>query len=136
MAQASAASGLMVGIVVRDLEAMTPFYQAVIGVDEFREFRPSNGLIRLFACGEGFVKVMQLDEPPTTSNPPGGNEGGSTGLRWFTFTRDDIEGVVERALAAGAKVAHPLQEYRPGARYAILEDPEGNCWVEILERLT
>jgi predicted enzyme related to lactoylglutathione lyase len=126
---------LQVGIVVRDLDAVTPFYQAVLGVDDYRESRPAHGLIRLFACGEGLVKIMQLDEPPHTSNPSGGNEVGCTGLRWFTFfPGDDIEAVFERAVAAGGKVVHPLQEYRPGKRYMILEDPEGSCWVEVLER--
>jgi catechol 2,3-dioxygenase-like lactoylglutathione lyase family enzyme len=127
-------SSLEVGIVVRDLEATTSFYGDALGLKHVADLPLPLGLQRRFACGGGIVKLMQLDTAPTTSNPPGGITGGSTGLRWFTFKVTNIEEVVDRCLAAGGRVASPLVEWQPGRKVVVVEDPEGSCWIELSER--
>jgi predicted enzyme related to lactoylglutathione lyase len=127
---------LEVGIVVRDLEAVTPFYRDGLGLPHVVDLPLGFGLMRRFACGDGIVKIVQLDDAPHTSNPPDGVLGGCTGARWFSVRVDDIEEALTRCEAAGARVVQPIQEWRNGSKLLIVEDPEGNCWVEVLERQT
>jgi predicted enzyme related to lactoylglutathione lyase len=125
---------LQVGIVVRDIEAMTPFYRDGLGLEHLSDSSHEIGLMRRFACGDdGIVKLLQLADPPTASNPAGGIRGSSTGLRWLTVRVPNIEETLSRCEAAGAKVVSPIEEWRPGSKLMILEDPEGNCWVEVAE---
>ena len=124
---------LEVGIVVRDLQAVTPFYQDGLGLAHIVDLDLPMGLMRRFTCGTGILKLMQLTDAPTSANPPGGMTGGSTGLRWFSFRVRDLEEVSRRCVAAGGRVAWPLEEWG-SLRVMILEDPEANCWVEIAEQ--
>lgn len=135
MAEKKARFGtLQIGIIVRDIEAMTLFYRDGLGLAHVDDLSPAIGQMRFFSCGsDGLVKLMQLAEAPTTSNPPGGIYGGSTGLRWFTVRVPDIEETLRRCEALGAKVVSPIQEWAPGTKIMIIEDPEGNCWVEVAE---
>ena len=41
---------------------------------------------------------------------------------------DDPDGVLERALAAGAEVVRPLRDEDYGSREFSVRDPEGNVW--------
>ena len=52
---------------------------------------------------------------------------GGTGVR-LILQVDDAERVVERAVAAGAKVLFPVQDMFWGARYGKLVDPYGHEW--------
>jgi predicted enzyme related to lactoylglutathione lyase len=122
-----------IGIVVRDLEGSTPFYQDGLGLSHLADVTTPFGLLRRFACGDGVVKLMQLDEQPSKSNPPGGISGKSTGLRWFSVTTDDIHTVLEGCQATGGKVVWPVQELGQGLKVLLVEDPEANCWIEVVE---
>jgi predicted enzyme related to lactoylglutathione lyase len=116
---------------VRDLEATTPFYRDGLGLQHVIDLELPFGVMRRFACGDGVVKLVQLNEPLEGANPPGGLMGGTAGLRWFTVTVENIEEAFERCLATGGHVVDPIHEWWPGAKIAVLEDPERNCWVEI-----
>ena len=41
---------------------------------------------------------------------------------------EDVDALVERAVAAGAKITMPLEDMFWGDRYGILEDPFGHHW--------
>ena len=45
----------------------------------------------------------------------------------------NLQEVFDRCVEAGAKVAIPVTEFRPGTAIAIVEDPDGN-WVEFVEQ--
>ena len=45
-----------------------------------------------------------------------------------TLLVDDANGVVERAVAAGARVSMPVQDMFWGARYGKIVDPFGHEW--------
>jgi predicted enzyme related to lactoylglutathione lyase len=124
-----------IGIVVRDLEATTPFYRDGLGLPYLEDFDGPSGYMRRFRLGSGAIlKLMVLPEPPTETNQPEGMFGGITGLRWLTIGVDDIEQVIERCEALGGRVPRPLVEWSPGHFCAVVEDPEGSCWVEIFPR--
>ena len=46
----------------------------------------------------------------------------------ITLMVDDADGLVERAVAAGARVLMPLQNLFWGARYGKIVDPFGHEW--------
>ena len=52
---------------------------------------------------------------------------GRTGVR-ITFLVDDAERIVERAVAAGARVSMPGQDMFWGGRYGMIVDPFGHEW--------
>jgi predicted enzyme related to lactoylglutathione lyase len=122
-----------VGIVVRDVDAVTEFYRDGLGLPHVADLPIPIGLQRRFAYQDSIIKLLQLEDEPTTSNPPGGVTGGATGLRWLTLQLADLEGVLERCEAAGGKVVMPIQQWEGGSKFMILEDPEGSCWIEIGE---
>jgi predicted enzyme related to lactoylglutathione lyase len=125
---------LEVNLVVRDLDAMTRFYQEGVGLRHLVDFRTATGLMRRFAAGDSAVfKLLRLDDPPTASNPPGGIPA-ATGLRHVAMTVDDVEAAFARCIAAGGTVVRPVQRYGDsGPLYGLLEDPEGT-WVELVQR--
>jgi catechol 2,3-dioxygenase-like lactoylglutathione lyase family enzyme len=135
---------LEVGIVVRDLEAVTPFYRDGLGLRHIMDLRmpfddvhavhnPNRGTNRRFAYGDNIIKLLQWDEPPMASNPPGGAYG-ITGLRYISLLADDPEEVVRRCVEAGGRVVIPVQLIQGIAgptKYSVVEDPEGNAWIEV-----
>jgi lactoylglutathione lyase len=122
-----------IGVVVRDLEKATPFYRDGLGLSHLADIDTPFGLLRRFACGDGIIKLMQLTEPPEGSNPPGGITGKSTGLRWFSVTTDDIYAVLAGCQDTGGRVVWPVQEVDQGPKVLVVEDPEANCWIEVVE---
>lgn len=48
------------------------------------------------------------------------------GLRYLTVYVDDLDAVVERAIARDGQVQHGPIELAPGVRLAIIEDADGN----------
>ncbi len=52
---------------------------------------------------------------------------GGTSVR-ITVQTDDPDGIVERAVAGGARVLMPLQDMFWGARYGQILDPFGHAW--------
>jgi PhnB protein len=47
----------------------------------------------------------------------------------FTIWTDDVEGMFERAVSAGATVDSPPADAYWGARYARITDPSGHGWI-------
>ena len=123
--------GIDLGIVTANGEAMNAFYGETLGLDHIGEFKMGGGtLMQRYQCGNSVLKVVVLPgEAPATAAPGGIN--GATGFRYFTITVSDITGSVAACEAAGATIAVPVTELRPGITIAMVEDPDGN-WVELL----
>ena len=119
-----------VGIVVGDLDAVTPFYRDGLGLSHIGDMRTNLGRLRRFACGDGVVALQELDDGPTSHSLPGGAPAMCTGLRWLVVRVDDIDKTIERCQAAGGRVLNPPKDFPGDVRLAIVEDPEGNCYVE------
>ena len=126
---------LEVGIVVRDLEAVTPFYRDGLGLTHILDFSSKLGLNRKFAWGDSAIVVMQLNDPPDLSHPPNGTAGNATGPRFVILREDkrELEEVLERCEAAGGRAYAPIKELGDW-RLLILEDPEQTCHVEVTTR--
>jgi predicted enzyme related to lactoylglutathione lyase len=83
-----------------------------------------------FQAGTSVVKLLLFREEPTGSNPPG--EVTATGYRYMSLFVSNIDDLVAECERFGATVAMPVTEFQPGARFAFVEDPEGNR-IELLD---
>ena len=118
------------GIVTNDAAASIAFYRDVLGFEDLGEFPMPGGVMRRLQCGTSTIKIVALKRAPAGTAPPGGI-GGGTGYRYWTISVSNLAEIVAACEAAGAKVAIPITELRPGVTIAMVEDPDGN-WVEFL----
>ena len=119
------------GLVVRDIDAVLPFYRDTVGLPVAMDFPLPGSHMWQLAVGDCMLKLVTHDSTPDAANPPGGSRGG-TGLRYFTIGTDDIDAAVAKCEAAGAPIPLPVTALMPGIRIAMVEDPEGNV-LEFLE---
>ena len=54
------------------------------------------------------------------------------GIAYMSLFVSNIEDLVAEVVQFGGQVAIPVTEFRPGARFAFVEDPEGNR-IELLD---
>ena len=121
------------GIVVSDSAAALKFYVDTLGFEHTADIpfplREGSVMHRVQA-GSVTIKLTKHSPNPAAQNPPGGAPA-AVGIRYFTFSVENLEAIVERCSAAGYKIAIPIVEVRPGVRITMIEDPDGN-WVEFL----
>ena len=125
--------GLDVGIVTNNGDAMLEFYRDVVGLTFEATMRlEALGIARMdrLQCNDSVLKLVT--PIADVGAGPGGGIDGATGLRYLTITVDDVRAAVADCEDAGAPVAWPPVESRPGVTVAMVEDPDGN-WVEFLE---
>jgi lactoylglutathione lyase len=119
-----------IGIVVRDAEKSLAFYRDVLGLEYLGDLTfPGNHMWR-FQAGKSVVKLLAQDPAPDAANPPG--DVPATGFRYLSLYVSNLEEVVSDVQAAGCPIAIPITEFQPGARFAFVEDPEGNR-IELLD---
>jgi len=123
--------GVEVGIVVRDAARLAAFYCEGLGfeIDTVVEF-PQGSVTRL-RRGSARCKLYQ-PAGGVTERPAADPWFAHPGITYGALLVDDAEAEVAKARAAGAEIVTDVIAHRPGARYALLRDPEGNVW-EILE---
>ena len=117
-------------LIVNNGPAALDFYKSVFGAKEVhRIIKPGSEKLvhgeltldghKFFVCDE-----FPSSEGGTCKSP---KTLGGTGVR-ITLLVDDANGVVERALAAGARVSMPVQDMFWGGRYGKIVDPFGHEW--------
>ncbi|MEZ5340401.1 MAG: VOC family protein [Acidimicrobiales bacterium] len=118
------------GIVVTDVERSLHFYRDVLGFDFVAETPMGGGAtMQRLMCGDSMIKLVKL-----ATNPPDGVPGGysqATGLRYFTINCANVAEMAAVCERAGATIAVPPTELRPGVTICMVEDPDGN-WVEFV----
>lgn len=117
-------------LVVNDGLAALKFYKEVFGATEGHNMMTPDG--QRLMHGE-----LELDGHKFfVSDEFTAEEGGSVKMPRtlggssvrITLMTDDADGVVERAVARGAKVLMPVQDMFWGARYGQIIDPFGHVW--------
>ncbi len=125
--------GPVLGIHARDPARLLAFYCGYLGFPVVDELDLSDRGVHLWflQVGTGRIKIMANDRPPAASNPGGGVHA-ATGIRYFTVSVAGLDDALAGLQAAGGCEVRPVVELN-GARVAMLEDPEGNCF-ELVER--
>ena len=115
-------------LIVRGGTAALEFYKKAFGAEEVDRMMTPDGT--KLTHGELLLDGHKFFVSDEFSASEGGScksphTLGGTGVR-ITIQVDDAKQTVDRAAAAGARITRPVEEMFWGARYAIVEDPDGN----------
>jgi glyoxylase I family protein len=116
-----------VGIVVRDAPRALAFYRDTLGLPYLGDLEFPGTHMWRFQAGGSVVKLLEQDPPAA--------EAGQTptaGYSYLSLFVANLDELVAEVAAAGGTVAIPVTEFRPGARFAFVQDPEGNR-IELLD---
>ena len=101
------------------------FYTEAFGAVELRRFSNDDGSIHVLEFDLDGA-IFHLHEQWETKLISPAKAGASTvSVNIFV---DDVDAVVARAVAAGAKVTSPVQDFDYGYRQGDIIDPFGHCW--------
>jgi len=118
------------GIITRDAGPMVAFYRDVVGLPfEGAVELPNVGTMHRLLAGTSVIKITEADPK---ADGIGGGLRGATGIRYWTITVGDVDGLAAAITEAGHRVVVPPTDIRPGTRIAMAVDPDGN-WVEFLQ---
>ena len=117
-------------LIVRNGPAALDFYKNVFGAEEVhRMMKPGSEKLmhgeltldghKFFVCDE-----FPASEGGTCKSP---ETLGGMGVR-ITLLVDSADHIIERAVAAGARVSMPVQDMFWGGRYGKIVDPFGHEW--------
>lgn len=109
------------------------FYKQAFGATEMFRLEGPGGKIMHACIGINGSSVMLVDEFQMENQD--GVECGTRSPKSLSGTPvsihlivDDADGVVARAVGAGATVVTPLEDTFWGDRYGVIEDPFGHRW--------
>lgn len=119
-------SVLMPMLVCRDPAAQIDFCKSTFGAVELGRRPGPNGRVAhaLLTIGPAMV-IIEAEWPTIASRAP--QPDGSSPVVIFVYV-EDVDGAVERAAAAGAKVLIPVKDQFWGDRTARILDPSGHVW--------
>jgi PhnB protein len=102
------------------------FYEKAFGATEMiRLAGPDGKIMHACVCING-SSVMLVDEFPAMGNSsPKTLKGTPVTIHLIV---EDVDGFVNRAVEAGAKVVMPVEDQFWGDRYGVIEDPFGHRW--------
>jgi PhnB protein len=102
------------------------FYKKAFGADVIRLLDSPDGKVMHAELKIGDSVLMLADEfPEMDSRSPESVGGTPIQLHFYT---ENVDEVVDRAVAAGAEVKRPVQNQFYGDRSASLKDPFGHIW--------
>ncbi len=116
---------LMPVLAVRRGAEAVDFYKRAFGAEErMRVTAPDGAVVATLAIGG--MRFMVADESPEHGNPSPESLGG-TSVR-LSLVASDPDAVVERAVAAGARLVYPVADQDYGWRLGRVADPFGHHW--------
>jgi uncharacterized glyoxalase superfamily protein PhnB len=102
------------------------FYKKAFNATEVGRLPGPQGKLMHAMIRIGDSSVMLVDEMPEwNSLGPKALKGSPVTIHLYV---DDVDAVVKRAVAAGAKITMPIDDMFWGDRYGKLEDPFGHHW--------
>jgi PhnB protein len=118
-------------LVVRDAARAIAFYGAAFGAEESYRMEMNDGKtgnkIGHAEIAFAGVTVWLADEFPEMGfAAPADGAGGGVSVVVYVA---DVDGLAARAVAAGARLAHPVRDEFYGDRVAVLLDPFGHRWM-------
>jgi PhnB protein len=112
-------------LMVTDSAKAIDFYKRAFGAQELYRVEGPDGKVAHAEIRIGDSIIMLSDEMPGWSRSP--QSLGGTPVNIFLYVKD-VDGVFNRAVAAGAKVAMPVSDMFWGDRYGQVTDPFGHSW--------
>ncbi|WP_343717204.1 VOC family protein [Inquilinus sp.] len=113
-------------LIVRGAAAAIDFYRTAFGATERMRMDAPGGAVGHAELLIGGSLVMLADEMPEMGwSSPAAIGGTPVSLHLYV---DDVDAVVERALAAGATLSRPIADQFYGDRLGMVIDPFGHVW--------
>jgi PhnB protein len=112
-------------LVVKGAARAIEFYKSVFGATESMRMSGPGGLVMHAELKIGDSILMLGDENPQMGSLA--PQAGATGYGINVYI-PDVDAVVQKAVAAGAKIVRPLKNQFYGDRSAMLIDPFGHAW--------
>jgi len=112
-------------LTVTDSARAIDFYKRAFGAEELYRVDGPDGKVAHAEIRIGDSIIMLSDEMPGWSRSP--QSLGGTPVNIFLYVKD-VDGVFNRAVVAGAKVAMPVSDMFWGDRYGQVTDPFGHSW--------
>ncbi len=111
---------------IKDAAKAIDFYKKAFGASEVMRMEQPDGRIGHAEVRIGDSHVMLADEFPEMSFRSPKTIGGSP-VNLLLYV-EDVDGVVKRAVSAGAKLTRPVENKFYGDRAGSIEDPFGHTW--------
>jgi PhnB protein len=113
-------------LVCADAAAEIAFCAAAFGAVELSRRADADGSVTHATLGIGELLIMVHGETRhLASRAPQGD--GSSPVVIYLYL-EEVDGVIARAVAAGARVLTPLEDHFWGDRMARIVDPQGHVW--------
>lgn len=113
-------------LIIRDAARAIEFYKKAFGATEFVRMPAPGGKIGHAEIKIGDSHIMLADESPEMGYRGPQSIGGSPVS--IVLYLEDVDAVVGRAVAAGAKLVRPVEDQFYGDRSGGVEDPFGHSW--------
>jgi PhnB protein len=120
-------------LVCADAAAEIAFCAAAFGAVELSRRADADGSVSHATLGIGELLIMVHGETGHLASR-GPNPDGSSPVVIYLYL-EDVDGVVARAVAAGARVLTPVEDQFWGDRMARIVDPQGHVW-NVASRIT
>ena len=119
-------SGVIPSLAIKDAAKALEFYKKAFGAKEIMRMGEPGEKIGHAEIKIGEAVVMLADEFPEFGNLSPQSIGG-TPVSLMLYV-EDVDGFVNKAVAAGAKILRPVENQFWGDRTSLLEDPFGHKW--------
>jgi len=113
-------------LIIKGAAQAIEYYKNVFGATEILRMAQPDGTIGHAELQIGSSRIMLADENPKMGYSSATTIGTSP-VSLYVYI-PDVDRVVERAVAAGAKVLKPVQDQFYGDRSGFLQDPFGHFW--------
>ena len=126
------ATGIEVGVVTTNVDAMADFYGTFLGLAHQGDLDFPGGTMRRYTVGPNVLKLVTYDAPPAAPPVPGGGRV-QAGLRYITLVVANVTAAAQQAADAGHPIVEPPTDFTavPGMGWCFVADPDGN-WVELV----
>ena len=113
-------------LVCRDVSAEIDFCKTTFGAAELgRRPGPDGTVVHALLTISGEMFIIEAEWPTLASRAP--QPDGSSPVVIFVYV-EDVDTVIERAVAGGAKVLLPVKDQFWGDRTGRIIDPSGHVW--------
>jgi PhnB protein len=113
-------------LVIKGAADAIEYYKKVFGATELYRMADPSGRIGHAELVIGDSHIMLADEFPEM-NYCGPTTEGSSPVSLLLYV-EDVDSIVERAVATGAKILKPVQDQFYGDRSGFIQDPFGHLW--------
>jgi methylmalonyl-CoA/ethylmalonyl-CoA epimerase len=122
-----------IGLAVREIAAMLPFYRDVLGMPEVPLDDADGARIAGVAAGESLVELLEAESPDSPIGKYVAKRG--PGIHHVCFAVDDLDGALDRCRAAGIRLIDETPRIgAEGKRIAFLHPGStGGVLVELSE---